>query len=101
MLNILVALGWFGFALAAIWFIFHDQSASNSDYVQQTKDILIVAAAMVLGGYTLKYLTTVSGVGQSRCKVCKKRIPKKESYCFDHRREKIWDAKDKSRYIGN
>ena len=99
MTNIITSLGWFGFLLAAVYFIVYDRmsGSTNVDYINNARNILIGSAGMVLLGYILKYLGTLVGVGSGRCKKCKKRIDKSEMFCFDHRREAIWQAQERAR----
>ena len=70
-------------------------------YVWQTQWILIISAGVILGGYVLRYLGQALGIGKTgRCRKCGKKIDKSEMYCFDHRRDSIWEAQEKNRLEG-
>lgn len=98
MTNIITTIGWFGFLLGLAYFVVYDHWISGSpdaDYVTNTVRIWIASGALVLFGYALKFLAGVVGVGSGKCKKCGKRIDKGEMFCFDHRREQIWEAREK------
>ena len=104
--NILSSLGWLGFAAGLIYYFIRDQygdAALIEKYVWQTQVILIVSAALVVGGVILRFMSKKTGLGQqnARCPRCGKRIHKGEMYCFDHRRDSIWEARDKHRLEGS
>ena len=99
--QILRTMGWTGFALAIVYFIVADKVAGeegNPIYIHYTQMIFLASAALVVGGYVLKYLSSIMGVGTSRCKKCGKRVAKNEMFCFDHKKEAIWEAKERSRF---
>lgn len=96
-------LGWIGFALAIGYFMISDNlSGEHGDraYVHTTQQILMASCGLVLGGYLLKFASGIAGAGTARCKKCGKRISKSEMFCFDHRRESIWEAQERTRYAG-
>lgn len=99
MTNIITTIGWFGFLASAIYFIVYDRmsGSTGSDYIFRSRDMLIASAALVLLGYFLKYLGGALKMGKGRCKKCGKKIDKGEMYCFDHRREAIWQAQERAR----
>jgi hypothetical protein len=100
---IIRTLGWFGLALALGYFMVADKIAGeegNAIYVHNTQQIMMISAAMIVGGYVLKFLSGVVGIGKSRCKKCGKRISKNEMFCFDHKKEAIWEAKERTRFAG-
>jgi len=101
MANVITTVGWFGFVLAAVYFVVYDRFAAHSglDYVHHTRDILIVSAALVVGGYVLQYLGSLLGSLSSRCKKCGKRIDQGEMFCFNHRIETIHLAQDRVRAV--
>src|SRR2546430_9029550 len=101
MTNIITTLGWFGFIVAIAYFLVYDRMSGTTsiDYIKNTRDILYVSAALVMGGYLLKYVGTLLGMDKGRCKKCGKRIDKGEMFCFDHRREAIWRAQERGREV--
>jgi hypothetical protein len=104
--SILTSLGWVGFAAGLIYYFIRDRygdPALIQNYVLQTQAILITAAGLVIVGYIFRYMGRKTGIGQhlGRCQKCGKRIDPGESYCFDHRRDAIWQAQDKHRLEGS
>src|SRR5437667_5228130 len=99
MTNIITTIGWFGFIVAFAYFLVYDRMSGtiSIDHVQNTRDILFASGTLVLGGYLLKYLASLFGVGKGKCKTCGKRIDKGEMYCFDHRIEAIRRAQERGR----
>ena len=100
--QIVRSLGWIGFAVAAGYFILADRLASDQANltIHNTRLIVFVSCALVVGGYILKFLSRAAGVGTSRCQKCGKRIAKNEMFCFDHKKESIWEAKERARFAG-
>lgn len=100
--QIIRTLGWIGFAVAIGYFILSDKASVedelNPPYIQHTRQIFMVSAGLIVAGYVLKFVSGIAGVGKSRCRKCGKRIPKSEMYCFDHRKETIWEAKERTRF---
>lgn len=104
--SILSSLGWFGFAAGMIYYVIRDRygdAALIGEYVWQTQVMLVISAGLIIGGATLGYMQRKTGIGQAsgRCKKCNKKIHKGEMFCFDHRREAIWQAQDKHRLEGS
>ena len=99
MTNIITTIGWFGFVVSAAYFLVYDRmsGSTNPDYIFRSRDMLIASAGLVLLGYILKYLGSALKMGTGKCKRCGKRIDKSEMYCFDHRRDAIWEAQEKAR----
>lgn len=97
--NIITTIGWFGFVASAVYFIVYDRmsGSTNSDYIFKSRDMLIGSAGLVLLGYLVKYLGGALKLGTGKCKKCGKRIDKGEMFCFDHRRESIWEAQERGR----
>ena len=97
--NLIEILGWFGFSVAAMYFIWNMQGGglTNPDYKRNTRDIAIISVALVVGGKLLSRGTRKMGVGMGRCRTCGKLIPKNEVFCYDHGLKQIWDAQDSSR----
>lgn len=101
--QILRTLGWTGFAVAIGYFIVADKIAGeegNPIYIHYTQQIFMASAALIIGGYVLKYLSGVAGVGTSRCRKCGKRVAKSEMFCYDHKKESIEEARERSRFAG-
>ena len=99
--QIVRTVGWIGFAVAIGYFILADKTAGEQGspvYIHYTQEIFLVSAALVVGGYALKYLSGLAGVGKSRCQKCGKRVAKSEMFCFDHKKEAIWEARERSRF---
>jgi hypothetical protein len=95
--KILISAGVIGMALALLYFVFADKSSGNEiQVVDNTKMIFFGSAALIPAGYILRFLGSILGLGQSRCKKCGKRIEKQEMFCFDHRLEAIRQAQDRS-----
>ncbi|MGH9857973.1 MAG: hypothetical protein ACRD4B_09030 [Acidobacteriota bacterium] len=89
-----------------IYYFIRDQYGDGSligHYVFQTQVILIVSAALLVSGVVLRFMQKKTGLGQhaGRCRKCGKRIDKGEMFCFDHRRDSIWEARDKYRLEGS
>ena len=106
MYGVLSSLGWLGFAAGLIYYFYRDSYGDPNriqEYVFQTQIILVVSAALIITSYVLGYMSKKTGIGQhaGRCLKCQKRIDKSESYCFDHRREAIWQAQEKHRLDGS
>jgi hypothetical protein len=101
MTDIITAIGWFGFLVAIVYFVVYDRMGGTAgvDYVRGSRDILLVSAALVVGGYVLKFAGSAAGVGRGRCKKCGKRIEKQEMFCFDHRLEAIRQAQERTRSV--
>jgi hypothetical protein len=100
MSSLLISLGWFIFAVALVYWLVTDKStdpAVSLQYIARTKQILMVSVGVLLAGYSLKYLGHLAGIGRDRCKKCGKRIDKGEMFCFDHRRDSIWQAQERHR----
>ena len=99
MTNIITTIGWFGFVLSTAYFIVYVSmgGSANSEYIYRSRDMLISSAGLVLLGYLLKYLGGALKLGTGKCKRCGKRIDKSEMFCFDHRREAIWEAQERAR----
>ncbi|HSP07739.1 MAG TPA: hypothetical protein VLR94_11215, partial [Acidobacteriota bacterium] len=88
--QIIRTLGWIGFAVGIGYFILADETAreqGNPVYIHYTQEIFLASAVLVVGGYALKYLSGVAGVGKSRCRKCGKRVATNEMFCFDHKKE--------------
>lgn len=104
MISLIVrTMGWVGFVVGIGYFIVADKIAGekgNPIYVHYTQQILLISAALVIGGYILKILSGFAGVGSSRCRKCGKRIPQNAMFCFDHKREAILEAKERGRFAG-
>lgn len=100
--QIIRTLGWIGFAVAAGYFILADRLEADqaNSIIHTTRQIFYVSGALVIGGYVLKFLEHASGVGTSKCQKCGKRIAKNDMFCFDHKKESIWEAKERSRFSG-
>lgn len=100
MTNIITTIGWFGFVLSAAYFIVYDRMSGSTDpdYIMRSRDMLIASAGLVLLGYILKYLGSALKLGTGKCKKCGKRIDKSEMYCFDHRRDVIWQAREREQH---
>jgi len=100
MTNIITSIGWFGFLASAVYFIVYDRMSetTNVNYIMNTRNFLFASAGLVILGYVLKYTSTTLKLGSGRCRKCGKRIDKGEMFCFDHRREAIWQAKEKERF---
>lgn len=100
MINIITSIGWFGFLASAVYFIVYDRMSDTAgvDYITNTRNFLIASAALVILGYVLKFTSTSLKLGSGRCRKCGKKIDKGEMFCFDHRREAIWQAKEKERF---
>src|SRR3990172_4370717 len=100
-IRIVISLGWFIFALALVYWFVSDQSGDPADaqeYVVRTKYFLTIAMGIILGGYALKYLGHMIGIGRyDRCQRCRKKIDKGEMFCFDHSRDAIWEAQERHR----
>ena len=103
MSNLISIAGWICFAAGLIYYFVNSGDAGQiEETVLQTQTILIVAAGLIIGGYTLKFIGKRIGLGDhSRCKKCGKKIDKAEMFCFDHRRESIWQAQEKHRLEGS
>jgi len=104
--NILSSLGWLGFATGLVYYFLQDGKGDAvliEKYVWQTQWILIVSAGLIVLGYVLSYMGKKTGLGQrtNHCKKCGKKIDKGEMFCFDHRRDSIWQAQDKHRLEGS
>ena len=97
--NILTIFGWFGFAVALAYFVYSTQQGIHADvsYPRNTRDIVLISIALLIGGYLLDKSKTKLGIGQGRCRTCGKIIPKSEVFCFDHGLKQIWDAQDSTR----
>jgi len=102
MFNLISILGWMCFAVGLIYYFVKSGDVTRiQETVVQSQTILIVAAALIIGGYILNFLSRkVSLGGQNRCKRCGKKIDRAEMYCFDHRRDSIWQAQEKHRLEG-
>lgn len=101
MSQVLQTLSWFGLAFALVYFVICDGMAdAPANYVRNSRDIMFGSMILLVGGYLMKRLSPVLGVGQGRCKICRKRIEKQEMYCFDHRLQSIREAQDRTRMIG-
>lgn len=101
--QVLRTIGFVGFALAVLYFMVADKIAGeqgNPIYIHYTQMIMAISGALVVGGYILKFLSHVAGVGTSRCKKCGKRVAKNEMFCFDHKKEAIWEAQERTRFAG-
>jgi len=103
MFNLISILGWICFAGGLIYyFVQSGDTAHIQDTVLQTQTILIAAAGLIIAGYILRFLSRkVWKRAYNRCKKCGKKIDKGEMYCFDHRRESIWQAQEKYRLEGS
>lgn len=97
--NWIVVFGWFGIAVAAMYWVWNTQAAglASPDYLRNTRDIAIVSGALIVGGWLMRKLSTSLGIGQGRCKKCGKIIPAGEVYCYNHSLRQIWDAQDQMR----
>lgn len=104
MISLIVrTMGWVGLIVGIGYFMVADEIAGekgNPIYVHYTQQILLISAALVVGGYVLKILSGFAGVGTSRCQKCGKRIAKGAMFCFDHKREAILEAKERGRFAG-
>jgi hypothetical protein len=102
MSSFISGVGWLGLVTGVVYYILNDSREAPSDitYVQTTTQILLGSAIFIAAGYVLKFLSRKSGIGSGRCKECRKRIDKREMYCFDHRRQMIWEAQERNRTDG-
>src|ERR1051325_2163614 len=100
MFNLISILGWACLAGGLIFYFLNSGDPDHiRDVVLQSQTIILAGGALVITGYILKFFG--KKVGQSnRCKKCGKKIDKTEMYCFDHRREAIWQAQEKHRLEG-
>jgi hypothetical protein len=106
MYSILSSLGWFGFAAGLIYYFIRDRYGDPSlvqHYVWQTQWILLVSGSLIVIAYVSRFMSKKTGIGTQtgRCAKCRKRIDRGETYCFDHRREAIWQAQEKHRLDGS
>jgi hypothetical protein len=106
MQNVLSSLGWFGFAAGLVYYFIRDRygdAALIEEYVWHTQIILIVSAGLIVSGTVYRFMQKKTGIGQqmNRCRRCGKKIGKDEMYCFDHRRDAIWQAQEKHRLEGS
>jgi len=103
MLNLISVLGWICFAGGLIYYFVESGNGSRiEDTVVRSQTILLVGAALIIAGYVLDFLGKKVGMGnRSSCRKCGKKIDKAEMYCFDHRREVIWQAQEKHRLVGS
>ena len=97
--NWVIILGWFGFALAAMYFLANSQMGADRDpnYKHMSQQIAVGSAGVIVLGYLLQRTKDKLGVGKGRCRTCGKQIPKNEVYCYNHGLKQIWDAQDSTR----
>jgi hypothetical protein len=103
MFNALSSLGWLCFAAGLVYY-FSSSRSEDVKVIQQrvdeTQTILLVAAGLIIAGYVIEFVRRKVKVAHHRCKVCGKKIDSAEIYCFDHRRDAIWEAREKYRLEG-
>jgi len=101
MFNLISVAGWVCLAGGLIYYFINSSDQSRiQETVLRSQTIIIAGAALVILGYVLGFLGRKVG-GTNRCKKCGKKIDKTEMYCFDHRRESIWQAQEKHRLEGS
>jgi hypothetical protein len=102
MYNLISVLGWICFAAGLVYYFVNSGDAGRiQETVLQSQTIIITGSALVILGYVLRFISKKVGLGAtSRCKKCGKKIDKAEMFCFDHRREAIWEAQEKHRLEG-
>jgi len=102
MFNLISVLGWISLAGGLIYYSLHSNDKENiENIVVQTQTIIIAAVALIVSGYVIKIFNRKIGPGShNRCRKCGKKIDKTEMFCFDHRREAIWQAQEKYRLEG-
>jgi hypothetical protein len=100
LINLIITLGWCGVLAAIAYFIWQDHQgvAMAAEHMKRTRQILMLSAGLVAGGYILKYLGRWTSAALSRCKKCGKRIPKTEMFCYDHSVDLVMKAKDRDRF---
>ncbi len=98
--KIVITLGYLGFVAGIVFWLVQGGTDADAHAVDTTRQILLGACAVLVGGYVLKYVAQFFGISKGRCQKCGKRIDKGEMFCFDHRREAIWHAQEHDKTFG-